>query len=97
MKASGNAAASRILIPARLRASRRASTASKFSERSVQAADAAGHAEHFVARLESGHARARGLNDAGDINAEDRRQRLLGMRRTAGADLGIQRIDASWP
>src|ERR1700726_1496820 len=54
--------------------------ASKFSERTLQAADAAGHAEHLVARPEFGHTGTCGLDAAGQINAEDRRQRLLGGR-----------------
>ena len=62
-------------------------------ERALQAADAAGHAIDFIARPEIGHAVPDRFDGAGEIDAEDRGQRLAGMRGLSGAYLEVERVD----
>ena len=66
---------------------------SKLRQRALQAADAAGHAIDFIARPEIRHAVADRFDGAREIDAEDRGQRLAGMRGLAGAYLEVERVD----
>ncbi len=64
-------------------------------ERALQAGHAAGQAVDLVADAKALDAGADGAHDAGQVHAEDGRQRMAGMRRGAGADLGVERVDAA--
>jgi len=64
-------------------------------ERSRQAADTTGHAVDFITGPEVGHVGAHRCDGASEVNSEDRRQRMAGMLRCAGMDLGIELIDAA--
>jgi hypothetical protein len=59
------------------------------------AANAAGHAEHFVARSKTRHAGPHGFDRAGKVDAENRRQLLFGMVRRPGMDFYIERVHAA--
>ncbi len=62
-------------------------------QRALQAADAARHSIDFVAGPEIGHAVTDCFHRARKIDAEDRRQRLAGVRGLARAYLDVERVD----
>ena len=65
----------------------------EFGERSLHTADASRHAIDLVARLEPRDVTPGLFDHAGEIQPENRRQRMARMRRGAGVDLGVERID----
>ena len=66
---------------------------SKLRQRTLQAADAACHAVDFIAGPEIRHAVADRFHRAREIDAEDRGQRLAGVRGLAGTYLDVERVD----
>jgi hypothetical protein len=87
MVISGSAAASRIVRLAGFGASRRRIDRRVFGQRALVAADAAGHAIDLVARPEAVDTVPDRLT-CRPGRCPGRRQRVLGMRRGAGPDLG---------
>jgi hypothetical protein len=79
----------------RLRRQQRRIDRRVFGQRALMAADAARHAIDLVARPETRDAGADRRHRAGEVDAEHRRQRVLGMGRGAGADLEVERVDAA--
>ncbi len=65
-----------------------------FGERALVASHAADQAVDFVAGSEGGDAFSDGFDGASHVEAEDGGEGLPGMGGGAGADLGIERIDA---
>jgi len=59
------------------------------------AADAPGHPVDFIARAKPLYTGAHDFDDASEIETQNGGQRMAGMGRRAGIDLGIQRIDAT--
>src|SRR5262249_23145090 len=68
---------------------------SELCERSGNASDSACHPENVIAVIKASHIRAHGLDGAGELDAQNCRQRMPRMWRMAGADLGVQRVDAT--
>jgi hypothetical protein len=61
----------------------------------LQAADAAGHPKDLVAGPKGGDAITDSFDHTGQIDAQDRRQRLARVRGLAGANLEVERIDGA--
>jgi len=93
MKISGSAAAWRIVTLAGFGASRSASTAAYCASEPCRPPTPPVHAVDVVAGPEFGHADADGFDRPGEIDAEDRGQRLARMRGLAGAYLEVERVD----
>ena len=92
IKISGKTLTSRIVSFAGFSASKSASTAAYLGQRPLVAADASRHAEHFVARPEARHAGSHSLDDAGEVDAKNSRQRLLRVVGRTRADFRIEGV-----
>src|SRR5262245_24682959 len=67
----------------------------EFRERTLPAADTAGHSVNLVTTSQARHALARRLDGPGEIEAENGGQRMTRVRGGAGADLEVERIDGA--
>ena len=66
-----------------------------FSQRTLDAADAANHPIDFVTFVIPRHAGTNGFDGARHVQPEDRGRNVMGMCGCAVEDLGIERIDAA--
>src|SRR5580698_5903888 len=69
----------------------------EFRKRPLQAADAARHSIDFVAGSKACDTCPNALDDTGDINAQDGRQRMPGVRGLSLGYFEVQRIDPARP
>ncbi len=65
----------------------------EFGQRSLDTADSPGHAIDLVTRLEARDLAPGLFDEAGEVDAENSGHRLARMRRHAGMNLGVERID----
>ena len=95
MKASGSAAASRIVRLEGFKASKSASTARVLRKQTLNSSDAARHSVHFVGHLEGCHSRSYLCNHTSQVDSQYKWNRMRRVRRVSRSDFRVQWIQTA--